>query len=76
MAAEDAGLSALKGAKNIIVRDKINLAICIYHKLSDVYDIISHIMDIWLYGLIVILRQGITRHIDGKLFYMLGRMVL
>ncbi|WP_051555490.1 FkbM family methyltransferase [Anaerovibrio lipolyticus] len=44
---EGAELKALHGAEKIIIRDKPKLAICIYHKKSDIYDIGSYIISIW-----------------------------
>lgn len=44
---EGAELRALQGAKKTIMRDKPKMAICIYHKKSDIYDIGSFLVDIW-----------------------------
>lgn len=39
MDVEGAELETLKGAKNIICRDKPKLAVCIYHKPEDMTDL-------------------------------------
>ena len=36
---EGAEQKALSGAKNIIMRDKPQLAICVYHKPNDIWEI-------------------------------------
>ncbi|MCL2284587.1 MAG: FkbM family methyltransferase [Fibromonadales bacterium] len=43
---EGAELSALEGMKNIIQRDKPKLAICIYHKLADLWEIPLYIKEL------------------------------
>lgn len=36
---EGAEIEALKGARNVIVRDRPRMAVCIYHKLNDLWEI-------------------------------------
>lgn len=43
---EGAEMSALKGAENIIKRDKPMLAICVYHKVGDILAILNYINSI------------------------------
>ena len=43
---EGSELRALKGAKKTIIRDNPKLAICIYHKPWDVYEIAEYILSI------------------------------
>lgn len=43
---EGAEMEALNGAKEIIKRDKPDLAICIYHKNEDILDIPNYILDL------------------------------
>lgn len=44
---EGAELRALHGAKKTIMRYKPKMAICIYHKKNDIYDIGAFFLDIW-----------------------------
>ena len=41
---EGSELMALKGAENIIKSQKPKLAICVYHKLEDIYEILDFIL--------------------------------
>lgn len=43
---EGAELAALEGARKVITGDKPDLAICVYHKNSDILDILQQILDI------------------------------
>lgn len=43
---EGAELAALEGAREVIKRDRPDLAICVYHKNSDILDILQQILDI------------------------------
>ena len=40
---EGADLKALEGAKTTIKRDKPDLAICVYHKINDLWEIPNYI---------------------------------
>ena len=43
---EGAELKALEGAKNIIMKDKPKLAICLYHKLEDLWEIPMYVREL------------------------------
>ena len=56
---EGAELKALMGAKNVIMRDKPKLAICIYHKPEDILDIQEYLLE-----LVPDYRFGIRHYTD------------
>ena len=46
MDVEGAELKSLVGARNTIIKNHPRLAICVYHKISDVYEIPEYILSI------------------------------
>lgn len=59
---EGSELEALRGAVNVIKRDKPRLAICIYHKPEDMYEI-----PFWIKETVPEYKLYIRHHTDGIL---------